>query len=249
MRRRADVLGSNIDVVSWQHAVERVIGWAKRRESRYVCACNVHVVVTARRDHRLADAIERADLATPDGMPIAWSLRRAGFPDQARIDGPDLMLQSCVRAGQEGVPVFLFGSSESTLAALRNKLLALCGGLRIVGTYAPPFRDFTDLENAEIAMLINRSCAGIVFVGLGCPKQEVWMAQQRGRIGAVMMGVGAAFDYHAGTLRRAPRWMQSVGLEWLFRLAAEPRRLWRRYLMTNTLFVAAMTAQLIRAWK
>ena len=249
MRQRIDVLGSKIDVVSWAEAIDRVMSWAKRRESKYICACNVHVVVTAKRDVHLAKAIDHCDLATPDGMPIAWSIRRAGFRHQQRINGPDLMLQSCLRAGQDGVPIFLFGSAETTLAALRTKLLALSPNLRIAGIYSPPYRKFSDAEDAEIATTINASGAGIVFVGLGCPKQELWMEQQRGTIKAVMIGVGAAFDYHAGTLKRAPGWMQSIGLEWLFRLAAEPRRLWRRYLVTNSVFIASMTAQLIRAKK
>lgn len=249
IRRRADVLGSKIDVVSWRQTIDSIMDWAKRRESKYVCACNVHVVVTANRDVRLAAAIENADLATADGMPIAWSIRQAGFREQTRINGPDLMLRSCIRAGQDGVPIFLFGSATSTLAALRAKLLALCPNLRVAGMYSPPFRQFSAAEDAEFAAMINCSGAGIVFVGLGCPKQELWMERQRGNVNAVMIGVGAAFDYHSGTLRRAPVWMQRIGLEWLFRFAAEPRRLWRRYLVTNSLFIAAMTAQLIRAKK
>ena len=249
MRQRVDVLGSKIDVVSWVDAIDRIMSWATRRESKYVCACNVHVVVTAKRDVHLAQAIEHADLATPDGMPIAWRLRRAGFRDQKRINGPDLMLQLCRRAGQDGIPIFLFGSATTTLAALRTKLLARCPNLRIAGTYSPPFRKFSEAEDAEIAAMINASGAGIVFVGLGCPKQELWMEQEHGKIEAVMIGVGAAFDYHAGTLTRAPGWMRNSGLEWLFRLAAEPRRLWRRYLVTNSVFIAAMTAQMIRAKK
>lgn len=247
MRERTEILGSKIDVVSWQQAVERITDWASRRESKYVCACNVHVVVTAKNDYRLAVAIDQADLATPDGMPIAWSIRRAGFPDQARINGPDLMLRACIHAEQVGISVFLFGSTVTTLASLRNRLLLICPELKIAGTYAPPFRALTDAEHSEITEAINKSGAGLVFVGLGCPKQELLMHQYRGRVNAVMMGVGAAFDYHAGTLKRAPAWMQSAGLEWLFRLAAEPRRLWRRYLTTNTLFIAALTVELIRA--
>ena len=249
MRTRGDVLGSKIDVVSWPDAVAHVIDWAKTRESRYVCACNVHVVVTATSDHRLANAIEGADLATPDGMPIAWSLRRAGFRDQKRISGPDLMLKVCEYAAREGISVFLFGSLDSTLAALKKRLLALFDGLQIVGTHAPPFREPTDAESRDVVASINQSGAGIVFVGLGCPKQELWMARHRGQVDAVMLGVGAAFDYHAGTLQRAPRWMRQAGLEWLFRLAAEPGRLWHRYLVTNTFFLAAITTQLIRAKK
>ena len=249
MRTRSDVLGVRVDVVSWEEAVDRIMGWAKCRESKYVCACNVHMIITAKTDLRLAGAIESSDLATPDGMPIAWNLRLTGFRNQERINGPDLMLRSCLRAARDGVPIFLFGSTESTLTALCANLLGLCSGLRIAGTYAPPFREFADSEDLEIIKRINQSGAGIVFVGLGCPKQELWMERHRGSINAVLLGVGAAFDYHAGTLKRAPPWMRGVGMEWLFRLAIEPRRLWRRYLVTNTLFIAAMTSRLIRAKK
>ena len=249
MRERIDILGTKIDVVSWNSAVDRIIGWAGRHESKYVCACNVHVVVSAKGDLRLAEALDQADLATPDGMPIAWSIRRAGFPDQQRINGPDLMLETCARAAQAGISVFLFGSEPATLTALRNQLIKLLPSLQLAGVYSPPFRQLSRKENSEIATMINSSGAGIVFVGLGCPKQEIWMRRQRGSIKAVMLGVGAAFDYHAGTLRRAPAWMRNIGMEWLYRLLAEPRRLWRRYLVTNSLFIAATTAQLIRAKK
>ena len=249
MRTRTTVLGSPIDVLNWQQAVDRVLQWAKFRESKYVCACNVHVVVTAMSDQKLAHAIAHADLATPDGMPIAWSIRRAGYRDQRRINGPDLMLQTCMKAAQEGVSIFLLGSSLSTLESLQKKLLAHCHGLQIAGYHSPPFRQLSDVEESAIATSINESGAGIVFVGLGCPKQEIWMERQRGKIHAVMLGVGAAFDYHAGTLKRAPGWMQGIGLEWLFRLMMEPRRLWRRYLVTNSVFIAATTAQLMRSKK
>ncbi len=245
MRTRSTVLGSPIDVVNWPQAVERVLELAKVRESKYVCACNVHVVVTAKSDQKLADAIAQADLATPDGMPIAWSIRRAGYQDQRRINGPDLMLQTCMQAVREDVSIFLLGSSPSTLEHLREKLLSQCRGLQIAGSHSPPFRPLSDAEESAIVSTINESGAGIVFIGLGCPKQELWMQRQRGKVHAVMIGVGAAFDYHAGTLKRAPNWMQGIGLEWLFRLMMEPRRLWRRYLVTNSVFVAATTAQML----
>ena len=249
MRTRTAVLGAPIDVVNWQQAIERIFNWAKSRESKYVCACNVHVVVTAKSDPKLSEAIAHADLATPDGMPIAWSIRRAGYTGQRRINGPDLMLQTCVRASQEGVSVFLLGSSQSILEDLRKKLLADCHGLKIAGHHSPPFRPLSDAEDLSIASSINESGAGIVFVGLGCPKQELWMQRQRGKIHAVMIGVGAAFDYHAGTLKRAPVWMQGIGMEWLYRLMMEPRRLWRRYLVTNSIFIAATAAQLMQLKK
>lgn len=236
-RPRAAVLGCAIDAVSWDDILERIERWSERRESRYVCLCNVHSLVTARQDGRLRQVLNGADAATPDGMPVAWYLRRSGFPGQQRINGPDLMWRYCERAAANGTPIFLYGATDRTLALLAARLRQAFPGIRIAGSHAPPFRDLTPREEDGIAALIRRSGARVVFVGLGCPKQELWMARQRGKLRAVMIGVGAAFDYHAGTLRRAPRWMQNSGLEWLFRLMTEPRRLWRRYLVTNSLFV------------
>ena len=153
----------------------------------------------------------------------------------------------CEQAQLPAKPIFFYGSTEETLAKLKVNLLAAFPALKIAGMISPPFRPLTPDEDAAIVEQINASGAGVVFVSLGCPKQEMWMAAHRGRIHAVMVGVGAAFDYHAGTIKRAPKWMQDCGLEWLYRLASEPRRLWRRYLVTNTLFVLGAAKQLLKA--
>jgi N-acetylglucosaminyldiphosphoundecaprenol N-acetyl-beta-D-mannosaminyltransferase len=239
-------LGSAIDALSWQDAIDRIIGWASAYESRYVCACNAHTLVTASLDPQFRDVINGADMAVPDGMPIAWSLTQLGLHRQDRISGPDLMLRVCDGAAQHRVKVFLYGSAPKTLARLTVNLKHCLPKLDVVGTHAPPYRDLTAEEDEDIVDLINASGAAIVFVGLGCPKQERWMAEHRGRINAVMLGVGAAFDFHAGTIRRAPRWMQHSGLEWLFRLLQEPTRLWRRYLTTNTIFLVQIAKQFLR---
>lgn len=241
----ARVLGSFIDACSWPGALQTMLRWGARRESRYICICNVHSVVTARQDPAFGQALEHADMATPDGMPVTWMLRHMGFPEQQRINGPDLMWRFCALAEQRGVPVFFYGNTEGTLAALRERLLLAFPQLQIAGTYSPPFRAMTAAEDDDIVLRINASDAQVVFVSLGCPKQELWMASHRGRIDAVMVGVGAAFDYHAGTIKRAPPWMQQRGLEWLYRLGAEPRRLWKRYLVTNSLFVLGAARQLL----
>ena len=223
-----------------------------------VCICNVHSVVTASQDAAFGQVLQKADMATPDGAPIAWMLRRLGNAGQQRINGPDLMWRYCEAvqarcaslhgsadtASRSGI--FLYGSSEQTLATLKAKLQAAFPALNIAGAISPPFRALTPDEDAAIVAQINASGAGVVFVSLGCPKQELWMAAHHGRIHAVMVGVGAAFDYHAGTIRRAPKWMQDAGLEWLHRLASEPRRLWRRYLVTNTLFIFGAAKQLLQ---
>jgi N-acetylglucosaminyldiphosphoundecaprenol N-acetyl-beta-D-mannosaminyltransferase len=244
-RQTAPVLGAMIDVVDWDAALERLMIWARGRESRYVCICNVHSVVTALQDAEFGRVVNEADMATPDGAPVAWMMHRMRHAGQQRINGPDLMWRYCEQAQSRAEPIFLYGNSEQTLATLKVKLLAAFPSLNIVGTISPPFRALTPEEDAAIVEQINASGAGVVFVSLGCPKQELWMAAHRGRIYAVMIGVGAAFDYHAGTIKRAPKWMQDCGLEWFYRLASEPRRLWRRYLVTNTLFLLGTARQLL----
>jgi N-acetylglucosaminyldiphosphoundecaprenol N-acetyl-beta-D-mannosaminyltransferase len=248
-RTTATVLGARIDVLSWEESIHRIATWGQRRESRYVCACNVHSIVTANADPVFREIINSADMATADGMPVAWSLRKLGFGKQERINGPDLTWRLLEHAAAGGQSVFFYGSSEQTLCLLKSKIEAAFPTLTIAGMLSPPYRPLTDAEDQQIIEEVNASEAALVFVGLGCPKQEVWMAQHRGKIKAVMLGVGAAFDYHAGTLRRAPVWMQRAGLEWAYRLLKEPRRLWRRYLSTNTQFLFSVMQQLYARWR
>lgn len=243
-RATGRVLGVRIDALAWHAALERLLDWARGRESRYVSICNAHVVVSASRDAAYGDVINGADMATPDGAPVAWMLRRQGFVGQSRISGPDLMWALCERCAAQGVAIYCYGSTAATLGLLEQRLRAAFPTLRMT-MESPPFRALTPQEDAAAVVRINASRAGIVFVGLGCPKQERWMAEHRGRVHAVMIGVGAAFDFHAGTVARAPLWMQQAGLEWLHRLASEPRRLWRRYLVTNTLFIVGALRQLL----
>lgn len=242
----AKVINAFIDALSWNETLTRIAGWARARESRYVCICNVHSVMTASQDAEFKRVVNQADMATPDGMPVAWMLRRQGFFSQERINGPDLMWKYCAQAAHSGEVVYFYGSTDEKLQLLSEKLHAAFPGLRIGGVYAPPFGEASAEEDAAIVASINASGAGVVFVGLGCPKQEKWMAAHRNSIHAVMIGVGAAFDYHAGTTQRAPLWMQRCGLEWLHRLCSEPRRLWKRYLVTNTLFVIGAGWQLLQ---
>ncbi|MEO6714337.1 MAG: WecB/TagA/CpsF family glycosyltransferase [Mycobacteriales bacterium] len=244
-RRRVAVLGVPIDAVRWDEALARVARWADARESRVVCICNVHSVVTASRDPAFGAVVQTCDMATPDGAPVAWMLRRMGVRRQPRVNGPDLMWRSCGEAAAAGRGVYLYGGSQSTLDLLCARLRKAYPSLNIAGAVSPPFRQLTAEEDAAEVERINASGAGLLFVGLGCPKQEHWMDDHRGRVQAAMIGVGAAFDYHAGTLPRAPGWMQRSGLEWVHRLAHEPRRLWKRYLVTNSLFTLGVIRQLV----
>jgi N-acetylglucosaminyldiphosphoundecaprenol N-acetyl-beta-D-mannosaminyltransferase len=223
-----------------------LLQWAHKAESRYVAICNVHVVVTCARDEAYQQIINDADMATPDGAPVAWMLRRIGHAGQPRISGPDLMWELCQQCEASGLPIYCYGSSATTLHALEANLRRSFPQLQIAGMDSPPYRPLTFEEDSAVVDRMNASGARIVFIGLGCPKQEYWMAEHRGKVRAVMIGVGAAFDFHAGTLRRAPCWMQRYGLEWLHRVVSEPKRLWKRYLVTNTLFVVGAARQLLR---
>ena len=244
-RQTATVLSAVVDVIPWEQALSRIEDWSFRKESRYVCISNVHSVVTAGQDAAFGHAIRSADMVTPDGAPVAWMLRRLGFGNQERINGPDLMWKYCEQAAARDESIFLYGSSSETLAILQQRLAVAFPGLRIAGAISPPFRELSAEEDAADVERINASGAGTVWVSLGCPKQEKWMEAHRGRVSAVMIGVGAAFDYHAGTVKRAPLWMQHNGLEWLHRLCSEPGRLWKRYLVTNTVFVFGAVWQLM----
>jgi N-acetylglucosaminyldiphosphoundecaprenol N-acetyl-beta-D-mannosaminyltransferase len=245
-RQRLPVLGVPIDVLPATRAAGRIVDWAAEHDSRVVCLCNVHSVVSAGSDARLRQALERADLALPDGAPVAWMLRREGAAGQARVPGPDLMVDTLALAAERGVSVFLYGGRTDTLQQLQLALQQRWPALRVAGAISPPFRPPVAAEIAADVEAINRSGAGIVWVGLGCPKQERWMAERHGQVQAVMVGVGAAFDFLAGQTPRAPSWMRRHGLEWLHRLATEPRRLAGRYLSTNPRFVLGALRQLLR---
>jgi N-acetylglucosaminyldiphosphoundecaprenol N-acetyl-beta-D-mannosaminyltransferase len=244
-RKVQSVLGANIDALSWEDALGRITAWASARESRYVCICNVHSVVTATRDADFKSVINNADMSTPDGAPIAWALRRFGCAAQERVNGPDLMWKYLAEAERLGQTVFFYGSTQHTLIRLRERIAGSFPRLRVNGMHSPPFRPLSAQEDEAEVNMINRTGANVVFVGLGCPKQEKWMARHRGRINAVMIGVGAAFDYHSGMVKRAPLWWQRNGLEWLYRLGSDPQRLLKRYMVTNALFIIGFSRQLI----
>lgn len=238
------ILGSPVHRISHGSATELVLAWAGRGESRTVCLANVHMIMEAHDSPAFRAVLDAADLVCPDGMPLVWALRRKGASQQRRVSGPDLTLHLCAAARHAGVPVGFHGGRPEVLDALVPALRTRFPDLDVAYAVSPPFRQVTPDEDAHTVEEINRSGARILFVGLGCPKQERWMAEHRGRVRAVMLGVGAAFDMHAGMLRQAPRLLQYAGLEWAFRLAMEPRRLWRRYARHNPRFAARILLEL-----
>jgi N-acetylglucosaminyldiphosphoundecaprenol N-acetyl-beta-D-mannosaminyltransferase len=242
-RQRVPVIGVQVDVLTWEGALSRIASWGRAHESRYVCFSNVHSAVTAAFDPGFHQVIADSDMCTPDGAPVTWMLRQLGAHGQRRLNGPDLMWRYFAAQAPLAGKVYFYGGSPEALRLLRARVEAEFPGLEVVGTWSPPFRPATRAEDADDVARINASGAHVVFVGLGCPKQEGWMADHRGQVHAVMIGVGAAFDYHAGLQPRAPQWMQHHGLEWAHRLVCEPRRLWRRYLFTNIPFLFMGGAQ------
>lgn len=251
---KLNIAGANISATSYDEVTRTVTGWFRadplqQSPSRYICVTSVHGIVTARSDHELHESINNADIATPDGMPVVWALRSFGAKDQRRVYGPTLMLHLCQAAASTNTGVYLYGGRPEVLPALRERLQQITPGLNIVGSYSPPFRPLTPAEDEQVIRTIRQSGARLVFIGISTPKQEKWMAKHRYSLsGTVMVGVGAAFDFHAGSLRQAPRWMQNAGLEWFFRLMMEPRRLWRRYLLTTPIFLPLWGWQKAQYW-
>jgi len=239
------VLKMRVDATSYSSAVQNILNWSQESESRYVCVANVHMVMEANDNADLKSIVNQADLVTPDGMPLVWMMRLKGQRGQQRVYGPTLMLHVLEAAARENVAVGFYGSAPEVLQTLLVRMQARFPNLNMVYSFSPPYREMSQEGDAEIVRRINTSSARILFVGLGCPKQEKWMAEHRGRVNAVMLGVGAAFDFHAGVKPQAPFWMQKIGLEWLFRLASEPRRLWRRYLYHNPRFIFLAVADLL----
>jgi N-acetylglucosaminyldiphosphoundecaprenol N-acetyl-beta-D-mannosaminyltransferase len=245
-RTRQTVLTTPIDVIDWERTLDLVMAWGARREPRAVAMCNAHSLVTAQRDPEFGRVLAEMDLATADGMSVAWVMRKLGRHGQQRVNGPDLMWRCCERAEREGQSIYLCGNTPETLERLVNRLREQFPALRIAGSCSPPFRALTDHEDRQIVADINGSGANLVFVSLGCPKQERWIRDHSRRVAAVMIGVGAAFEFHSGVRPRAPQWMQQAGLEWFYRMMREPRRLTGRYFSTNLAFILASTRQLRR---
>ncbi len=239
------IVGMRVDATSYEDATRRVLVWAKRQESKYVCAANVHMAMETYDDSHFANIVNQAALVTPDGMPLVWGLTSLGVEGASRVYGPTLTLHVCEAAARQGVPIALYGGTSESLSDFVEFLQAKFPGIQIVCQISPPFRPLTPGEDETYTQQIVNSGAQILFVGIGCPRQEIWMHAHQGRIPAVMLGVGAAFDFYSGRVQQAPSWMQRIGMEWLFRLSREPKRLWKRYFKHNPRFVAFFLAQWI----
>lgn len=241
-----NLLGIRVSAINMQIALDCFARWTENKKKAYICVTNVHVLMEAQASGDLRRALNRAGMVTPDGMPLVWYSHLKGHRHVSRVYGPDLLLAACQRSLETGWSHYFYGGAPGVAEKLAANLRLRFPGLRVAGTSNPPFRPLTAEEDRAAVAEINASGADVLWVGLGAPKQELWMAEHLGRIDAsVMVGVGAAFDFHAGVKRQAPRWMQRSGLEWLFRLGTEPKRLWKRYLVNNPLFVWLVLLQLL----
>jgi N-acetylglucosaminyldiphosphoundecaprenol N-acetyl-beta-D-mannosaminyltransferase len=235
--KRVNVLGVGLSAINLRLALTAIGRALEQKSKGYVCVTGVHGVMEAQQDARFRSILNSSFLNTPDGMPMVWIGKLNGCREMDRVYGPDLMLLVCEHARDHGYTHFLYGGGEGVAQELQAKLEAKFPGIKIVGTYTPPFRPLNETEESALICLVNEKKPDIIWVGLSTPKQEKFMARYQDKFNATLMfGVGAAFDFHAGRVRQAPRWMQRSGLEWFFRLCCEPRRLWRRYLRNNPLF-------------
>jgi N-acetylglucosaminyldiphosphoundecaprenol N-acetyl-beta-D-mannosaminyltransferase len=243
-----EVLGVPLALIDYDRTMDWIDAAVAAEARGYVCVAAVHTVMACREDPELRSAVLASSLTVPDGQPLVWAMNALGHDLPSRVYGPELMARYCERAALTGARLFLYGGrNQGALVQLALNLRTRYPGLQIVGGYSPPFRPLTDEESEAVAGEINRSQADVVWVGIGVPKQEKWMAAMRDRLTApVLVGVGAAFDFHAGLVAQAPDWMQSLGLEWVYRLYREPRRLWRRYLRYNPRFIAGFLGQWLR---
>ena len=240
------ILKTRVHCLNYEYATQAIIQWAQDRQSCYVCAANVHMLMEAWDSPEFAKVLEDAAIVTPDGMPLVWGLRLLGFPEASRVYGPTLTLHVCEAAAKAQIPIGLYGGTPESLVNFTKFLESKFPTIKISCAISPPFRPLTPEEDSEYTQTITNSGAKILLVGIGCPKQEKWMAAHQGKVQAVMLGVGAAFDFHSGQIKQAPSFMQQTGLEWLFRLMMEPRRLWKRYIYNNPRFVCLFIFQLIK---
>jgi N-acetylglucosaminyldiphosphoundecaprenol N-acetyl-beta-D-mannosaminyltransferase len=247
---RVNVLGVGISVLNLRTAVAAIAQAIQERRKGYICVTGVHGVMESQEDPNFKRMLNSAFLCTPDGMPMVWLGKIHGFKEMDRVYGPDLMLEVCQWSEASGGRHFFYGGAPGIAEQLAQRLQVRFPRLNIVGCYTPPFRSLTGEEEAQLRAMVTAARPDIIWVGLSTPKQEKFMAEFLPKLETTLMiGVGAAFDFHAGRVKQAPRWMQRCGLEWFFRLCSEPRRLWRRYLRNNPLFLLKIGTQLLRLRK
>jgi len=244
--KKCDILGVDFSLLSYEDVMTAIQGWRQNRERHYVTLTPPHSVVMCRRDRHLRQATNGARLALPDGVGVILAATLLGYPHHGRVSGPTLMLKLCEVGRDSGVRHFFYGGRPGVTDVLGLKLAAQFPGLVVAGAYCPPFRDLAAEEDAEIIRYINRCRPSIVWVGLGSPKQEKWMAAHLGKINAAaLIGVGAAFDFHSGRVKWAPKWVRTMGIEWAYRLVKEPRRMWRRN-VNSIVFLAGILRQCLQ---
>jgi N-acetylglucosaminyldiphosphoundecaprenol N-acetyl-beta-D-mannosaminyltransferase len=246
MNDHCTVISMSVDVTNLSNALSRVEQLAIKQVGSYVCVSNVHMCMEVFDSSDFELVVDNADLVIPDGRPLSWAQKLLGHSEAEQVRGQDIMNAICQLSGTKGLNIGLYGgSSDVLLHQVITELKSSYPDINITFSYSPPFRPLTDEEDQAIIQQINGSNVNVLFVGIGCPKQERWMAEHRDQLSCVMLGVGAAYDFIAGSKKHAPRWMQQVGLEWLFRLCSEPKRLWKRYLQQNPRFIYYFAKQLI----
>jgi N-acetylglucosaminyldiphosphoundecaprenol N-acetyl-beta-D-mannosaminyltransferase len=236
--KKKEILGIGISAVNMETATLQIMDWIRYQAREMVSVAAVHSIVDAQREAQSKLAMQNSGICVPDGMPLVWMLKLSGIKNVSRVFGPDLMLSVCDRMSAKNMSAYYYGGAQGVAEELALKMEETYSGIRTAGTYSPPYRELTELEENQIVEKINSTGADIIWVGLGSPKQEKWMYKFRNQLTApVLIGVGAAFDYNTGRIQRAPSWIQNSGLEWLFRLLQEPGRLWKRYMRNNPLFL------------
>ena len=232
-----EILKTNINVTNMAETLQYLTGNLEELRGEYICVSNVHTTVMSYEDKEYRNIQNSAAMVLPDGKPLSVVSRRRGFKEAQKVSGPDLMPEMFRLSEEKGYTNYFYGSTEETLDKLKEALLTRYPKLKIAGMYSPPFRPLTKEEDEKIIQQINDTKPDFIWIGLGAPKQEQWMYAHRDKLSGVMLGVGAGFDFHAGTVKRAPVWMQKNGLEWLYRLTQDPKRLFKRYVVTNTKFL------------